>query len=74
MKEFFHQATDLIYGTEDQGPESIKASLFACQTAFAETANALEKGEYDFDGTVEKEVKTLGGDGPGRFKWASTTQ
>lgn len=55
MKEFLHQATDLVYGTEDQGPDSIKSSLKFVQETIGEVANTLEKGEYDFDGTSEKE-------------------
>ncbi|XP_066951385.1 dynactin subunit 1 isoform X7 [Macrobrachium rosenbergii] len=54
LKELTHQATDLIYGSEDLGPESLRLSLQKAQGDMNKIANALEKGEYDFDGTIEE--------------------
>ncbi|XP_042867886.1 dynactin subunit 1-like isoform X7 [Penaeus japonicus] len=54
LKEFIHQATDLIYGREDLGPESLRLSLSRTQNDINRIANTLEKGEYDFDGSVEE--------------------
>ncbi|XP_042217194.1 dynactin subunit 1-like isoform X4 [Homarus americanus] len=54
LKELTHQATDLIYGGEDLGPESIRLSLQRTQNEICRIANVLEKGEYDFDGTMEE--------------------
>ncbi|KAK7069216.1 Dynactin subunit 1 [Halocaridina rubra] len=54
LKELTHQATDLIYGGEDLGPESLKLSAQRTLNDVSRIANALEKGEYDFDGTVEE--------------------
>ncbi|ROT85060.1 hypothetical protein C7M84_021402 [Penaeus vannamei] len=54
LKEFIHQATDLIYGREDLGPESLRLSLSRTQNDINRVANTLEKGEYDFDGSVEE--------------------
>ncbi|XP_071536929.1 dynactin subunit 1 isoform X4 [Panulirus ornatus] len=54
LKELAHQATDLIFGGEDLGPESIRLSLQRTQNEICRIANILEKGEYDFDGTVEE--------------------
>ena len=58
MKEFVHQATDLIYASDDQGPDSLKTSLNRTQEDFFKIADAIEKGEYDFDGTKDKEVRS----------------
>ena len=57
LKELTHQATDLIYGSEDLGPESLRLSLQKTQTEISRIANILEKGEYDFDGTIEEKVR-----------------
>lgn len=54
LKELTHQATDLIYGGEDLGPESIKLSIQRTLSELSRITSALEKGEYDFDGTVEE--------------------
>ena len=56
VKEFIHQATDLVYGSEDLGPESLRLSLTRTQNEMTKIANTLEKGEYDFDGTTEEKV------------------
>lgn len=56
MKELTHQATDLIYGGEDLGPDSIKLSVQRTLSELSRITSALEKGEYDFDGTVEERV------------------
>lgn len=53
-KELVHQATDLIYGGEDLGPESIRLSVQRTQAEICRIAAVLEKGEYDFDGTLEE--------------------
>lgn len=58
LKEFIHQATDLIYGREDLGPESLRLSLSRTQNDINRIANTLEKGEYDFDGSVEERVSS----------------
>lgn len=54
LKELTHQATDLIYGGEDLGPDSIKLSIQRTLSELTRITSALEKGEYDFDGTVEE--------------------
>uniref|UniRef100_A0A0P4WBW4 Dynactin subunit 1 n=1 Tax=Scylla olivacea TaxID=85551 RepID=A0A0P4WBW4_SCYOL len=54
LKELTHQATDLIYGGEDLGPDSIKLSVQRTLSELTRITSALEKGEYDFDGTVEE--------------------
>ncbi|KAF2367871.1 CAP Gly-rich domain [Trinorchestia longiramus] len=54
VKELLHEATDVVYGGEDQGPESIKASLVSACDHFSLMASCLEKGEYDYDGTPEE--------------------
>lgn len=54
LKELTHQATDIIYGGEDLGPESLRLSLQRTLNDMTRIANVLEKGEYDFDGTVEE--------------------
>ncbi|XP_069184912.1 dynactin subunit 1 isoform X4 [Procambarus clarkii] len=56
LKELAHQATDLIYGGEDLGPESIRLSLQRTQNEICRIANVLERGEYDFDGTMEERL------------------
>ncbi|KAG0725011.1 Dynactin subunit 1 [Chionoecetes opilio] len=54
LKELTHQATDLIFGGEDLGPDSIKLSIQRTLNELSCITSALEKGEYDFDGTVEE--------------------
>lgn len=55
VKELLHQATDVVYGSEDQGPESIKSSILSSCDHFVTMASSLEKGEYDYDGTPQEE-------------------
>lgn len=54
--ELLHQATDLVYGSEDQGPETVKAALHAACHQLDAIASSLEKGEYDYDGTPAEET------------------
>ncbi|KAK3872406.1 hypothetical protein Pcinc_022506 [Petrolisthes cinctipes] len=54
LKELAHQATDLIYGGEDLGPESLRLSLQRTSADLSRITATLEKGEYDFDGSVEE--------------------
>lgn len=60
LKELTHQATDLIYGGEDLGPDSVRLSVQRSQNDVCRIANVLERGEYDFDGTIEERVSQLG--------------
>ncbi|XP_076067204.1 dynactin subunit 1-like isoform X5 [Oratosquilla oratoria] len=53
LKELTHQVTDLVYGGEDLGPESLRLSAQRTQNEINRIAGAIEKGEFDFDGTVE---------------------
>ncbi|XP_018019260.1 dynactin subunit 1 isoform X2 [Hyalella azteca] len=54
IKELLHEATDLAFGSDDQGPESVKASLISASDHFTLMASCLEKGEYDYDGTPQE--------------------
>ncbi|CAL4061348.1 unnamed protein product, partial [Meganyctiphanes norvegica] len=57
LSELIHQATDLIYTSEDLGPESVRLSVHRTNNDLNRIANTLEKGEYDFDGTVEEKTE-----------------
>ena len=55
IEEMAYQATDKVYGKEDNGPyETLRMSFGMVVGAMNKLANAMENGEYDFDGTHEK--------------------
>lgn len=55
LEEIAYQASDKVYGKEDTGPyECLRLSFGVIVGTMNKTANAMEHGEYDFDGTVEK--------------------
>lgn len=56
VQELLHQATDLTYGSDDQGPETVKAALHAACHQLDAIASSLEKGEYDYDGTPSQDT------------------
>ncbi|XP_025093203.1 dynactin subunit 1-like isoform X2 [Pomacea canaliculata] len=58
MEELAYEATDKVYGKEDTGPyECLRMSFGIVVGTMNKLANAMENGEYDFDGTHDK--KTL---------------
>ncbi|CAG2186819.1 DCTN1 [Mytilus edulis] len=55
IEEIAYQATDKVYGKEDNGPyDTLRKSFGMVAGAMNKLANAMENGEYDFDGTHEK--------------------
>ncbi|CAC5389283.1 DCTN1 [Mytilus coruscus] len=55
IEEIAYQATDKVYGKEDNGPyDTLRKSFGMVVGAMNKLANAMENGEYDFDGTHEK--------------------
>ncbi|XP_043222013.1 dynactin subunit 1-like isoform X2 [Amphibalanus amphitrite] len=46
------RSVDLVYGADDHGADSLRSSLTAVSEQLTRLADALEKGEYDFDGSV----------------------
>ena len=60
VQELIHQATDLVYGSEDQGPESVRAALATASDTLTVIATSLEKGEYDYDGTPQETSVSCG--------------
>ena len=50
------RSVDLVYGADDHGADSLRTSLTAVSEQLARLADALEKGEYDFDGSVPEKV------------------
>ncbi|KAH3855897.1 hypothetical protein DPMN_098472, partial [Dreissena polymorpha] len=55
LEEIAYQASDKVYGKEDTGPyECLRLSFGVVVGTMNRTANAMENGEYDFDGTVDK--------------------
>ncbi|XP_053407314.1 dynactin subunit 1-like isoform X3 [Mercenaria mercenaria] len=55
LEEIAYQASDKVYGKEDTGPyECLRLSFGVVVGTMNKTANAMENGEYDFDGTVDK--------------------
>ncbi|XP_071090432.1 dynactin subunit 1-like isoform X3 [Haliotis cracherodii] len=52
LEELAYQATDRVYGKEDNGPyECLRLSFGIVVGTMNKLANAMENGEYDFDGT-----------------------
>ncbi|KAK3094997.1 hypothetical protein FSP39_008880 [Pinctada imbricata] len=55
IEEIAYQATDKVYGTEDNGPyDTLRASFGKVVGTMNKLANAMENGEYDFDGTHDR--------------------
>ncbi|KAL4231416.1 Dynactin subunit 1 [Mactra antiquata] len=55
LEEIAYQASDKVYGKEDTGPyDCLRLSFGVVVGTMNKTANAMENGEYDFDGTVDK--------------------
>ncbi|KAJ8316867.1 hypothetical protein KUTeg_004771 [Tegillarca granosa] len=55
MEEIAYQASDKVYGKEDNGPyECTRLSFGQVVGTINKIANAMENGEYDFDGTPHK--------------------
>ncbi|XP_021378666.1 dynactin subunit 1-like isoform X2 [Mizuhopecten yessoensis] len=55
MEEIAYEASDKVYGKEDTGPyDCTKVSFGQVVGTMSKIANAMENGEYDFDGTREK--------------------
>ncbi|KAK7469789.1 hypothetical protein BaRGS_00036216 [Batillaria attramentaria] len=58
MEELAYEATNKVYAKEDAGPyECLRMSFGTAAGTMNKLANAMENGEYDFDGTHDK--KTL---------------
>ncbi|XP_029644920.1 dynactin subunit 1 isoform X3 [Octopus sinensis] len=58
MEELAYEATDKVYGKEDSGPyECLRLSFGAVVGTMNKVANAMENGEYDFDGTHDKQIQ-----------------
>ncbi|ESP00448.1 hypothetical protein LOTGIDRAFT_225833 [Lottia gigantea] len=58
MEELAYQAVDKIYDKDDSGPyDSLRLSFGKVVGTMNKLANAMENGEYDFDGT--REAKAL---------------
>lgn len=56
MEEIAFEVTDKVYGKEDNGPyDSTKMSFGQVVGTMNKIANAMENGEYDFDGTRDKQ-------------------
>ncbi|XP_067656587.1 dynactin subunit 1-like isoform X2 [Haliotis asinina] len=57
LEELAYQATDRVYGKEDSGPyECLRHSFGIVVGTMNKLANAMENGEYDFDGTRDMTV------------------
>ncbi|XP_046576872.1 dynactin subunit 1-like isoform X2 [Haliotis rubra] len=57
LEELAYQATDRVYGKEDNGPyECLRHSFGIVVGTMNKLANAMENGEYDFDGTRDMTV------------------
>ncbi|XP_041368819.1 dynactin subunit 1-like isoform X2 [Gigantopelta aegis] len=57
MEELAYQAVDKIYSKEDNGPyECLRLSFGTVVGTMNQLANAMENGEYDFDGTHDKKI------------------
>ncbi|CAH1783867.1 unnamed protein product [Owenia fusiformis] len=57
MEELAFHATDVVYGKDDDGPfNSLRASFKVAASAISSIAEAMENGEYDFDGTHAKKA------------------
>lgn len=55
IEEMAYQATEKVYGKEDNGPyDTLRMSFGMVVGTMNKLANAMENGEYDFDGTHEK--------------------
>ncbi|XP_052772029.1 dynactin subunit 1-like isoform X2 [Mya arenaria] len=55
LEELAYQACDRVYGKDDTGLyDCLKMSFGIVVGTMNKTANAMENGEYDFDGTVDK--------------------
>nr|XP_022336647.1 dynactin subunit 1-like isoform X4 [Crassostrea virginica] len=55
MEEVAFQSSDKIYGKDDAGPyECLRMSFGKVVGTMNKIANAMENGEYDFDGTHDK--------------------
>lgn len=55
MEELAFQSSDKIYGKDDMGPyECLRMSFGKVVGTMNKLANAMENGEYDFDGTHDK--------------------
>ncbi|GAB1603614.1 dynactin subunit 1-like isoform X4, partial [Argonauta hians] len=58
MEELAYEATDKVYGKEDSGPyECLRLSFGVVVGTMNKVANAMENGEYDFDGTHDKQIQ-----------------
>ncbi|XP_060076603.1 dynactin subunit 1-like isoform X2 [Ylistrum balloti] len=56
MEEIAYEASDKVYGKDDNGPyECTKISFGQVVGTMNKIANAMENGEYDFDGTRDKQ-------------------
>lgn len=58
MEELAYEGTDKVYGKEDSGPyECLRLSFGTVVGTMNKVANAMENGEYDFDGTHDKQTQ-----------------
>lgn len=58
MEELAYEGTDKVYGKEDSGPyECLRLSFGTVVGTMNKVANAMENGEYDFDGTHDKKTQ-----------------
>lgn len=57
LEELAHNASDQVYGQSDEGPyQSLRQACTAVSTCIRKVALAMENGEYDFDGTQDKQI------------------